>query len=112
VTAFVAERVAPYKKVRAVELVDDIPNPSGKILRRVLIDRKRAAAPSGKRQSRSVLRADRCVDAVASRLTAAAHVRERPLLRFGQSGSAGCRERRAPGWPRRQAAPSGEADEA
>jgi acyl-CoA synthetase (AMP-forming)/AMP-acid ligase II len=48
VSAFVAEHVAPYKKVRAVELVDEIPkSPSGKILRRVLIDRERAAAASG-----------------------------------------------------------------
>ena len=46
--AFVAERVAPYKKVRGVEFVDEIPkSPSGKILRRVLIERERAAAPSG-----------------------------------------------------------------
>ena len=45
VTAFVAERVAPYKKLRAVEVIDEIPkSPSGKILRRVLIDRERAAA--------------------------------------------------------------------
>ena len=45
VSAFVAERVAPYKKVRAVELIDEIPkSPSGKILRRVLIERERAAA--------------------------------------------------------------------
>ena len=37
VTAFVAERVAPYKKVRAVEFVAEIPkSPSGKILRRQL----------------------------------------------------------------------------
>jgi acyl-CoA synthetase (AMP-forming)/AMP-acid ligase II len=48
VTAFVAEHVAPYKKVRAVELVDEIPKtPSGKVLRRVLIERERAAALSG-----------------------------------------------------------------
>jgi acyl-coenzyme A synthetase/AMP-(fatty) acid ligase len=48
VTAFVAERVAPYKKVRAVEFIDEIPKaPSGKILRRVLIERERVAAPSG-----------------------------------------------------------------
>jgi acyl-CoA synthetase (AMP-forming)/AMP-acid ligase II len=45
VNAFVAERVAPYKKVRAVEIVDEIPkSPSGKILRRVLIDRERERA--------------------------------------------------------------------
>jgi acyl-CoA synthetase (AMP-forming)/AMP-acid ligase II len=45
VTQFVAEHVAPYKKVRAVELVDEIPkSPSGKILRRVLIERERTAA--------------------------------------------------------------------
>ena len=37
VTAFVAQRVAAYKKVRAVEFVDAIPrSPSGKILRREL----------------------------------------------------------------------------
>jgi acyl-CoA synthetase (AMP-forming)/AMP-acid ligase II len=35
--AYVAERVAPYKKIRAVEVIDAIPkSPSGKILRRVL----------------------------------------------------------------------------
>jgi acyl-CoA synthetase (AMP-forming)/AMP-acid ligase II len=45
VTAFVAERVAPYKKIRAVEITDEIPkSPSGKILRRVLIERERTAA--------------------------------------------------------------------
>jgi acyl-CoA synthetase (AMP-forming)/AMP-acid ligase II len=48
VTAFVAERVAPYKKVRAVEILEEIPkSPSGKILRRVLVDRERAAAGAG-----------------------------------------------------------------
>jgi acyl-CoA synthetase (AMP-forming)/AMP-acid ligase II len=48
VSAFVAERVAPYKKLRAVEIIDEIPkSPSGKILRRVLIERERAAAPTG-----------------------------------------------------------------
>ena len=48
VTEFVAERVAPYKKVRAVEIIDEIPKASsGKILRRVLIDRDRAAASTG-----------------------------------------------------------------
>ncbi len=40
---FVAERVAPYKKIRYVEFVDTIPkSPSGKILRRVLVDMERA----------------------------------------------------------------------
>ena len=35
---FVAERVAPYKKIRVVEFVDRIPkSPSGKILRRLLV---------------------------------------------------------------------------
>ena len=50
VIGFVAERVALYKKVRVVELVDEIPkSPSGKILRRVLVERERerAAAMSG-----------------------------------------------------------------
>jgi acyl-CoA synthetase (AMP-forming)/AMP-acid ligase II len=40
---FVEERVAPYKKVREVEFVQAIPkNPSGKILRRELIEQERA----------------------------------------------------------------------
>jgi acyl-coenzyme A synthetase/AMP-(fatty) acid ligase len=40
IMAFVAERVAPYKKLRALEVVDEIPkSPSGKILRRVLKER-------------------------------------------------------------------------
>lgn len=40
---FVAERVAPYKKIRHLEFVDSIPkSPSGKILRRVLVDKERA----------------------------------------------------------------------
>jgi acyl-CoA synthetase (AMP-forming)/AMP-acid ligase II len=43
--AFVAERVAPHKRVRRVEFVDEIPKAaSGKILRRVLIERDLAAA--------------------------------------------------------------------
>jgi acyl-CoA synthetase (AMP-forming)/AMP-acid ligase II len=47
VIAWVAERVAPHKKVRAVELVDEIPKSlSGKILRRVLTDRELQAQPS------------------------------------------------------------------
>jgi acyl-coenzyme A synthetase/AMP-(fatty) acid ligase len=38
--AFVAERVAPYKKLRCLEVIDQIPkSPSGKILRRVLVQR-------------------------------------------------------------------------
>ena len=38
--AYVAERVAPYKKVRRVDFIDAIPkSPSGKILRRLLKDR-------------------------------------------------------------------------
>jgi long-chain acyl-CoA synthetase len=37
---FVAERVAGYKRIRAVEFIDAIPkNPSGKILRRILKER-------------------------------------------------------------------------
>jgi acyl-CoA synthetase (AMP-forming)/AMP-acid ligase II len=48
VAAFVAERVAPYKKIRVVEFVEEIPkSPSGKILRRVLIDHEREALASG-----------------------------------------------------------------
>jgi acyl-CoA synthetase (AMP-forming)/AMP-acid ligase II len=40
--SFVAERVAPHKKVRRLEVVDQIPKSlSGKILRRVLVERER-----------------------------------------------------------------------
>ena len=40
-----AERVAPYKRVRRYEFVESIPRtPSGKIIRRTLIDRERRAA--------------------------------------------------------------------
>jgi acyl-CoA synthetase (AMP-forming)/AMP-acid ligase II len=46
VTSFVAERVAPYKKVRAVEFVDAIPkSASGKILRKELRAREAATTP-------------------------------------------------------------------
>jgi acyl-CoA synthetase (AMP-forming)/AMP-acid ligase II len=42
---FVASQVAPHKKVRRVEVVDQIPkSPTGKILRRVLREREKAAA--------------------------------------------------------------------
>jgi acyl-CoA synthetase (AMP-forming)/AMP-acid ligase II len=42
---YVGERVAPYKKVRLVEFVDAIPkSPTGKILRRVLVERERERA--------------------------------------------------------------------
>jgi len=41
--AFVAEKVAPYKKIREVEYVSEVPkSPAGKILRRDLIERERA----------------------------------------------------------------------
>ena len=39
---FVAEQVAPHKKIRKIEIVDEIPkSASGKILRRVLVERER-----------------------------------------------------------------------
>jgi 4-coumarate--CoA ligase len=44
VMAYVAERVAPHKKVRAVEFIEAIPkSASGKILRKVLRAQERAA---------------------------------------------------------------------
>ncbi|MDP9257663.1 MAG: AMP-binding protein [Actinomycetota bacterium] len=44
VMAFVAGRVAPHMRVRACELIDVIPkSPSGKLLRRVLVEREREA---------------------------------------------------------------------
>ena len=42
---YVAARVAPHKRIRYLEFVDKIPkSPSGKILRRVLVDAERAKA--------------------------------------------------------------------
>jgi acyl-coenzyme A synthetase/AMP-(fatty) acid ligase len=42
---FVKDKVSTYKQVRQCEIVDEIPkSPSGKILRRVLVDREKAAA--------------------------------------------------------------------
>ena len=44
---YVASRVAPHKKVRAVEFIDQVPkSPTGKILRRVLKERVRAKSSS------------------------------------------------------------------
>jgi acyl-CoA synthetase (AMP-forming)/AMP-acid ligase II len=41
--AFVAGRVAPYKRIRRLEFIAQVPkSPSGKILRRVLLERERA----------------------------------------------------------------------
>jgi acyl-CoA synthetase (AMP-forming)/AMP-acid ligase II len=45
VLSYLAERVAPYKRVRRYEFVESIPRtPSGKIVRRTLIERERGAA--------------------------------------------------------------------
>ncbi len=45
---YVAARVAPYKKLRSVEVIDQIPkSPSGKILRRILVERQRATDVAG-----------------------------------------------------------------
>ncbi|HEU5437688.1 MAG TPA: AMP-binding protein [Ktedonobacterales bacterium] len=42
--AYVAERVAPHKKIRRLEFIDQVPKTaSGKLLRRVLVERERAA---------------------------------------------------------------------
>src|SRR6185295_4477823 len=44
---FVSERVAPYKRIRYVEFTEQIPkSPSGKILRRVLVEKERAKTPA------------------------------------------------------------------
>jgi acyl-CoA synthetase (AMP-forming)/AMP-acid ligase II len=49
---FIAGQVATFKQIRQVEFIDSIPkNPSGKILRRILIDQER-----GKTADRSTLR--------------------------------------------------------
>jgi acyl-CoA synthetase (AMP-forming)/AMP-acid ligase II len=45
VKGFVSDRVSSYKQIRLVEFVDEIPkSASGKILRRVLVDREKAGA--------------------------------------------------------------------
>lgn len=45
ILAFVAGEVAPYKKIHRIEIVEAIPkSPSGKILRRLLVEQERAAA--------------------------------------------------------------------
>jgi acyl-CoA synthetase (AMP-forming)/AMP-acid ligase II len=44
---FVAERVAPHKRIRHIEFVEKIPkSPSGKILRRVLVEAEKAKVAS------------------------------------------------------------------
>jgi acyl-CoA synthetase (AMP-forming)/AMP-acid ligase II len=48
IMSFVAERVAPHKKIRLVEVTEEIPkSASGKILRRVLVDRERERREGG-----------------------------------------------------------------
>lgn len=45
IKGFIAEQVAPYKKIRKLEFADAIPkSPAGKILRRVLVEKERAKA--------------------------------------------------------------------
>jgi len=45
ILAYVAERVAPYERVRLLEVIDQVPrSASGKILRRVLVERDREEA--------------------------------------------------------------------
>ena len=45
IVAFVAARVAPHKRIRHLEFTDQIPkSASGKILRRVLIEREKGRA--------------------------------------------------------------------
>jgi acyl-CoA synthetase (AMP-forming)/AMP-acid ligase II len=43
--AWVAERVAPYKRLRDVRFLDQVPrSPTGKLLRRTLVEAERADA--------------------------------------------------------------------
>jgi acyl-CoA synthetase (AMP-forming)/AMP-acid ligase II len=47
VTDFIAPRVARYKRIRYVEFIESIPKSlSGKILRRILVERERASQTS------------------------------------------------------------------
>jgi acyl-CoA synthetase (AMP-forming)/AMP-acid ligase II len=49
---WVASRVAPHKKIRRLEVVDEIPkSASGKILRRILVEKERAATGSSQTAS-------------------------------------------------------------
>lgn len=44
IMSYVADKVAPHKKIRRLEIVDEIPkSASGKILRRVLVEKERAS---------------------------------------------------------------------
>jgi acyl-CoA synthetase (AMP-forming)/AMP-acid ligase II len=48
IMAFVAERVAPHKRIRKLQFIDSIPkSASGKILRRMLIEQERSGTPQG-----------------------------------------------------------------
>ena len=48
IKAFVEAQVAHYKRLRHVAFADSIPkSPSGKILRRVLVERERSESRSG-----------------------------------------------------------------
>jgi len=54
VMGFIAARVSSYKKVRQVEFVDAIPkSPSGKILRRLLVEQERTRVAASSDSSRS-----------------------------------------------------------
>jgi acyl-CoA synthetase (AMP-forming)/AMP-acid ligase II len=56
VMAFVAERVSPYKRIRRVEFTDAIPkSPSGKILRRLLVEKEREAQREAQRTSQGMI---------------------------------------------------------
>lgn len=47
--AWLAQRVAPYKRLAEVIVVDTIPRaPTGKLLRRVLVERERERAAAGR----------------------------------------------------------------
>jgi acyl-CoA synthetase (AMP-forming)/AMP-acid ligase II/NAD(P)-dependent dehydrogenase (short-subunit alcohol dehydrogenase family) len=64
--AWVAERVAPYKRVRQIEFTDRIPtSPSGKILRRHLVDRERRAVDQPRARTVTVRPAGRPATATA-----------------------------------------------
>jgi acyl-CoA synthetase (AMP-forming)/AMP-acid ligase II len=53
IQAYVAERVAPHKRIRLLEVIDQIPRAtSGKILRRVLVEREREAVAARQHAAR------------------------------------------------------------
>ncbi|HEY0404891.1 MAG TPA: AMP-binding protein, partial [Pyrinomonadaceae bacterium] len=65
---FVAERVAPYKKIRRLERIEQIPkSAAGKILRRVLVERERERSKKNQMPAEQIQKAEQAHKAEQSR---------------------------------------------